>query len=46
MKYRKLNNKNRPALVSKDNGRGIYKLKTDADKKDYIAYIKCQIVQS
>ena len=35
-----IDNGNKPALVSKDNGRGIYKLTTDANKDDYIVYIK------
>lgn len=33
-----IDNGNKPALISKDNGRGIYKLTTD--KKEYIVYIK------
>ena len=35
-----IDNGNRPAIVSKDNGREIYKLKTNGDKEEYIVYIK------
>lgn len=35
-----LDNGNRPALMKKDEGRGIYKLATDKSQEDYLVYMK------